>query len=475
MVNLVRGAGTGVPLGDVTPLLLPWARDPWGALRPPVSVEAMRLSAELAAATYHMDIEPWVQAGWRDVTIQVDNDLLTDFLPRRHSGAVSRLTANWRMRRVRAKLRQRNPISQDGIHKGFLQLARQFEGNEERILFPQTARELGVEKWTLGNILEEATHQKSRFTLWITGHSQGGAVMQVWVYHKMLEDGVLPQNLLGYGFASPSALEGRAMPRPEAYPLYHVLNGDDLVPRMGAQVHLGVCLLYPTDAALRSACYAWPRDTESVRRRKALYPLLVNMVDTPACMAMVLAYLDALAAHTPEEMFIGLDMLGMGKRLPLGRLLAAAESRMEQLIGFLRRHIVAAYASITGSPMDGERVAQNKAQILQLMDEMGVRGFASALSEWMSWPHSMQVEKNGMQGAYVYIARLCAERMRPFVWEGGARPRRRYADAWEDGGELLVRRRLPGLRRVRGAKRFSHLRPSRGQSAQSVERKERIL
>lgn len=43
-------------------------------------------------------------------------------------------------------------------------------------------------------------------------HSQGGAVMQVWVYHKMLEDGVLPQNLLGYGFASPSALEGRPCP-----------------------------------------------------------------------------------------------------------------------------------------------------------------------------------------------------------------------------------------------------------------------
>ena len=63
----------------------------------------MQLSVELAAATYHMDIEPWVQAGWRDVTIQVDNDLLTDFLPRRHSGAVSRLTATWRMRRVRAK------------------------------------------------------------------------------------------------------------------------------------------------------------------------------------------------------------------------------------------------------------------------------------------------------------------------------------------------------------------------------------
>lgn len=107
------------------------------------------------------------------------------------------------------------------------------------------------------------------------------------------------------------------MSRPEAYPLYHVLNGDDLVPRMGAQVHLGVWLAVSHRCQPRSACYAWPRDTESVRRRKALYPLLVSMVDTPACMAMVLAYLDALAAHTPEEMFIGLDMLGMGKRLLL--------------------------------------------------------------------------------------------------------------------------------------------------------------
>lgn len=525
MADQACGRGTGVPLGDVTPLLLPWARDPWGALRPPVSVEAMRLSVELAAATYHMDIEPWMQAGWRDVTIQVDNDLLTDFLPRRHSGAVSRITANLRMRRVRAKLRQRNPIgqvagalrqirqsdtgkvlvmihpapggryvvavsfmgtgsrfydwfsnfrmnSQDGIHKGFLQLARQFEGNEERILFPQTARELGVEKWTLGNILEEASHQKSRFTFWLSGHSQGGAVMQVWAYHKMLEDGVLPQNLLGYGFASPSALEGRTMARPEAYPMYHVFNGDDLVPRMGARVHLGVCLLYPTDAALRGACYAWPRDEVSVRRRKALYPLLVRMVDTPACMDMAMAYLEALATHTPEEMFLGLDMLGMGKRLPLGRLLAAAERRMEPLINFLRRHIAAAYVSITGAPMDAERVAENRAEITRLMDDMGVRGFATALSEWMNWPHGIHVEKNGMQGAYVYIASRCAERLRPFIWEGGEKPRRRYADAWEEGGELLVRRRLPGIPRSRTAKGFSRLRVSRGMAAQAVARKE---
>ena len=62
--------------------------------------------------------------------------------------------------------------------------------------------------------------------------------MQVWAYHKLHEDGVLPHHLLGYGFASPTAFEGRAVPKPSAYPLYHVLNGDDLVPRMGAQIRV---------------------------------------------------------------------------------------------------------------------------------------------------------------------------------------------------------------------------------------------
>ena len=218
MLEQVRGPGTGVSLEDMTPLLLPWARDPWGALRPPVSVEAMRMSAELASATYQMDIEPWLQAGWRDVTIQVDNDLVTDFIPSHRAGAMQKLTATWRMHRVRSKLRQRNPLgqmagalrqikgsdtgkalvmihpaalgryvvavsfmgtgsrfydwfsnfrmsSEDGVHRGFLQLARQFEGNEDHILFPVTARELGLEKLTLRNILEEAAHPDSRFTL----------------------------------------------------------------------------------------------------------------------------------------------------------------------------------------------------------------------------------------------------------------------------------------------------------------------
>ena len=43
--KIIRGEATMVDLGNVTPLTLPWTADPFGYLRPPLSVEALRLSA----------------------------------------------------------------------------------------------------------------------------------------------------------------------------------------------------------------------------------------------------------------------------------------------------------------------------------------------------------------------------------------------------------------------------------------------
>lgn len=520
MLEQVRGAGTGVSLEDMTPLLLPWARDPWGALRPPVSLEAMRMSAELASATYQMAIEPWLQAGWRDVTIQVDNELVTDFIPSHRAGAMQKLTATWRMHRVRSKLRQRNPLgqmagalrqikgsdtgkalvmihpatpgryvvavsfmgtgsrfydwfsnfrmsSEEGVHRGFLQLARQFEGNEERILFPATARELGLEKLTLRSILEEAAHPDSRFTLWLSGHSQGGALMQVWAYHKLREDGVLPRNMVGYGFASPSALSARAVEHPEAFPLYHVLNSDDLVPRMGAQVHLGMCLDYPTDLPLRSQCYAWPRDAQSAAQRRALYPLVLQMTDTGNCLLMAMAYLDALTAQPPEAVAAGLRVLGADRVTP-GKLLQAADDRMDAVLRFFCRRLAAAYASITGRVADPRAIARRREAILKLMGQMGVAAFSETLTSMMRWPHSIQCRRGAAYSPYMYIVRYGVDRLRPFIWQGGETPRRCYAGAAEAEtpatrgiAGLTVRRRVPAIRHPRQRRRYSQTHPRR--------------
>ena len=73
-----------IDLSNVAPLMAAWTGDPWGKLRPPVSVEAVEMSALLAQATYRMDVDAWVAKGWRDVTLQVDGDL-TDGVERAHS------------------------------------------------------------------------------------------------------------------------------------------------------------------------------------------------------------------------------------------------------------------------------------------------------------------------------------------------------------------------------------------------------
>ena len=464
-----------VALGNVTPLTVRWVSDPWGKLRPPLSVEAVQMSARLAAATYHMEVDPWLQAGWRDVTIQVDG-ALTDGVEASpgEGSAMQRLAAAWKLHRVRQRIRQRNPLgqvmgafrqreksdtgkvlvmlhptedgryvvaisfmgtgerfydwfsnfrmtSEGGVHKGFLQLTRQFEDNEEDISFPETAQELGLEKLTLRHVLEEARNPNSRFILWLVGHSQGGALMQVYAHHKIQEDGVLPGNLVGYGFASPSAMSGLAVNDPSAYPLYHVLNSDDVVPRMGAQVHLGVCLIYPTDDELRSRCYNWSWDRESVQRRQAVGAIIRRMTDTPACIEVAVAYLSALGSYTPEDI---LDSLGAwGTRLPLRRLISAADARVDDLLRYACRHMTAAYLSICGEEMSTGRVAALQAEITALMEQLGVKRFTMTMKELMGQPHRIGEHVEGAEmGAYPFIARYGVERLVPAIWRSGRPP-----------------------------------------------------
>ena len=464
-----------VELGNVAPLTLRWVSDPWGKLRPPLSVEAVQMSARLAAATYHMEVDPWLQAGWRDVTIQVDGALTNGVEASPGEGnPMQRLAAAWKLHRVRQRIRQRNPLgqvmgafrqreksdtgkvlvmlhptedgryvvaisfmgtgerfydwfsnfrmtSEGGVHKGFLQLTRQFEDNEEDISFPETAQELGLERLTLRHVLEEARNPNSRFILWLVGHSQGGALMQVYAHHKIHEDGVLPGNLVGYGFASPSAMSGLAVNEPSAYPLYHVLNSDDVVPRMGAQVHLGVCLIYPADDELRRRCYNWSRDRESVQRRQAVGSIIRRMTDTPACIEVAVAYLNALDSYTPEDI---LDSLGAwGTRLPLRRIVSAADARVDDLLRYACRHMAAAYLSICGEEMAQDRVAALQEEITALMERLGVKRFTMTMKDLMGQPHRIGEQVEGAEmGAYPYIALHGVERLVPAIWRSGRPP-----------------------------------------------------
>ena len=514
----VCGPVTHVGLGDMAPLTLPWTQDPFGALRPPLSLEAMRMSVELAGATYDMAVEPWLQAGWQDVTIQVDGSLTAGIgRETENHRAVSRLADAWRMHRVRARMRQRNPIgqvvgalrqieksdtgkvlvmchptadgrwvvaisfmgtgarfydwfsnfrmaSENGMHKGFLQLTRQFEDNEADITFPGTASALGVERLSLRQIIEEARNPNSRFILWLVGHSQGGALMQLYCHHKLVEDGVLPQHILGYGFASPSVMEGMAVAEPAAYPLYHIINSDDLVPRMGAQVHLGLMLIYRAGEDIRRQCYAWPRDERSVRNRMAVRPLLRRMRDTPSCIEMAIAYLQVLARRSPEDMLTGLNE--PSERHPaLRKMLAAADSRVDAVLRYLCRHLAAAYRSIAGEDIDRWRVGEMQAEIDAVVEQIGVKAFTTAFQQLMAYPHTCVGRKGALTGAYPYITLFGADQLVPAVWRPGRPPqlitvqdRETPAPVTADMAGLYNRRRQTAVRQTRAGRSYSQRR-----------------
>lgn len=494
-----------VDISSMEPLMGPWESDPWGKLRPPLSVEAVEMSALLAEDTYSMNVERWLKAGWRDVTIQIDGEL-TDGIEAAEGSTMQKLASAWKMYRVRQRIRKGNPLgqvmgafrqkeksdtgkalvmvhpaglgryvvaigfmgtgervqdwfsnfrlsSEGGIHQGYLQLTRQFEDNEEDIDFPETAQELGLEKLTLRHVLEEARHPNSRFTLWLCGHSQGAALIQVYAHRKIREKGVLPRNMVGYGFAAPSVMSGLAVDEPAAYPLYHIQNSEDVVSRLGAQVHLGMCLIYPTDEKLRQACYRWKTDEASVRSRQMAMPLIQSMRDTASCIEVSLAFMKILGEYTSEDM---LEVLGAwGTQLPVKNVMAAADNRVDAVLKSAARSLATAYASINGRPPDQARVAHYQAKMQDIIRLTGLRCFSNAMLELINQPH--RITRKGEKATispYIYIAENCVEELIPAVWMSG-RPPQLVAASRGVGGEvqpeqneLFNRRMLTPRRRV---------------------------
>ena len=471
----VRGRLTYADLTRTQAFFLPWERDPWGRLRPPFSQELMRLSLELAFTAYDLRISDWMQAGWTDFNFQVDNKLVGGVTNAPLRETKQFLYNKWAVYRARANTRQLNPVSQvlsairqreqsdtgkaivmlkpaadgryvvaigfrgtgtrfydwfsnfrfsseQGLHQGFLQLARQFDENMERISFPETAKALGLEKLTLAHIVAEAKRHDSRFHIWMSGHSQGAAVMQVLTHMLINDSGILPENLVGYGFASPMAVMGGIQVEPWAYPLYHVLNSDDYVARSGAQMHLGVCLYYPAGEALRNAAYGWRETEKAQAARSALRQLTINVNDMPALIEYGMAYMQALSKMPVGEMVNAINVMRL-RILPLKQIMAVTGANQEAMLRYARRRVEKAYITITGNPMEQSRLDRLQADIETVMQKTGAAEFGQALSEMLLCPHTLRGGMGKAYTPYQYIALKGVSLLHPAIWQNGIRPR----------------------------------------------------
>lgn len=458
-----RGNVTGCDLSDVTPLCMPWISVN-GQRQPGFSRPAALLSLELAASAYDLALDAWREAGWHDISYQVDNALFSAVVGKKEDRDPETDLAERFQRQAQARLKRLNPISQlrgtlrqregsdtckavvmlhralgdryvvaigfmgtgkriydwisnfrmsqnEGMHNGFLQLTQRFENSCDQILFPETAKDLGLSRLSLSDILAECRRPQSRFRIWMAGHSQGGAVMQLFAY-RQVRQGLLRQHMLGYGFASPSAMYRHPACDPGSFPLFHIINADDAVPRVGAQLHLGRCRVFFPDSAMREACYGQAWQDPAFR---AVLSLTRTIRDNDSAMLLFLALLRTLTKMPGEDAAAVLNSL-MGKIMP-DFLLGMLSGKMDDMLSLLIRKTEQGYAQASGSGLPEGQLQPLCRRMERLVRQFGTMTFAKAVGHALGLPHKLR-GTNAADGMapYQYLVTQRFQDLRHRVW-----------------------------------------------------------
>ncbi len=453
-----KGPLTGALLSDISTLYLRPARIT-GAYdgAPNRARRTVQLSYELAAAAYTMDPDIWIQAGWRDFSMLVNNTLITGEMLNSAGNPLNDLTRATLQTLARIKMSALNPVEQvlslkqpedetnslkaivmlkpqagimtvaigfmgtgkqlgdwtanlrmepvDGLHAGFLQLTQEFTERLSQIRFPYGAFRLNRDVLSLADILETLKRPGSLFRLWVSGHSQGAAVTQIFI-DRLLREGVLPQYLCGYGFASPTvAHPDRPLPA-GGYPITNILNGDDLVPRMGAWRHLGECLVFMPEEADRLKMYGpAARDPCIVEAHR----LLQQAQTAPETLLHGIAILHVM--HQQSEVSLR-RILGENEQKPLGDWLSSKEETVLKRVDNLRTRLEHGYIAVSGESCVPPAALQTLTEAWSaLLEQYGMSQWIVSIKNACLMPHRLYRASGSETPAYRYIVTEGYERL----------------------------------------------------------------
>lgn len=419
----------------------------WDCHQPNLS--GSRFGLELAQLAYDFKTEPWINAGWTDIAIQVDRRVLSGI-------HIPENGADWRqslMNQLIPKLAQRltvlsNPITQlrglkdeslfydtgkaitmvkplpdnrfvvaigftgtgkrpqdwisnlrfehpEGLHEGFNDLALLYEGNAEEIQFPTAAGILGLDKLTLQDVLQECGQENSRFTLLMAGHSQGAAVLQVWTMRR-LREGLQPGNLVGMGFACPTVAKGLEQEE-NGFPLTLFASKDDVFTRIGLCEHLGCMQLFEPDDAFRAQSYAEYWD-------KPLFHQMLDLMHQVHCtedaMVMILGFLEAFEGVPRKE--AGAAMAIFIKALMVERWLPMAEETVGKMLRFMRLSIARYYALLNGIAPPREEVEKARFLAQQMLIDYRAPDITTMFFETLTKTHSLSGSALGQEDLAPY-------------------------------------------------------------------------
>lgn len=239
--------------------------------------------------------------------------------------------------------------------------------------------------------------------------------MQVFCHQLLTAWGVLPRHIVGYGFASPTVLAGHATRPPAQYPLYHILNSDDLVPRIGALMHLGLCLLYPADSALRDAAYGWGNSPAEAEARAQAEALFSHITDTPTMLECLAALCATVAEEKTEE-----SLLAFAERwwsvAPLEKVFQFAGGKATASLTRMARYARVAYRSVTGRRMDEATVERLIETMRPTVRDVPARRLFASLRDRFYPPH-MLCRAHYATGAYGYITQQGGDKLRAAAWD----------------------------------------------------------
>lgn len=426
--------------------------------------EAARFALELSALSYDFEVGPWLEAGWTDISIQADERLmggvaapalaerpiyqrmLNEWVPR---AARRHISSAGTIRQIRGLVWKSTPMRTgkaitmirpiggrrfaviigfmgtgkrrmdwevnfrfshpEGFHAGFLANTLQFEENSEKITFDQTAALLGLKSLTLKDILEEAKQPDSRFTIFATGHSQGAAILQVWLYRQM-QEGLLPGNILGYGFASPSVAAADIQGLPEDFPLFHILNSDDTFTKIGLFRHIGQGYVYEADDSFRKFCYQGQETDEIFMRLLERFRAFTGTQDA---ILFALAFLQALALRPMEDIQGVLGVLAGGSIAE--RLILRRDEPVTGLLRLFNRLLRSNYQNAMQEAPREEQIAALAGAIEKEMDEFGAERFARTIFKVLGVPHTLVFRARSLPGLapYSYMVIRGFEELRP--------------------------------------------------------------
>ncbi len=221
-----------------------------------------------------------------------------------------------------------------------------------------------------------------------------------------MQKGLLRDNILGYGFASPS-VTSLAADDIKDYPIFHFSNSDDAFSKIGLFRHIGKGYLYQADDEFRDFCYQG-HETDDVFMN--LISWFNKFEGTQDAISFSIAYLQALSMLPLEDIQASLLVMSGGGRAE--RFMLNRDEPVNGILRFMSRMLRSNYKSAMKDAPDENYISELANSLQQQIEDAGAERFARTIFLVLGIPHTLvfrDIELPGLAPYHYMVIRGFAQ------------------------------------------------------------------